>query len=115
MNHGSQSSSPEEPVSNNLRDLCLDFLFPIPPVLSHSAGPQNVSTQTHTRGRPAPGGFAEMVEDGPGLQHSLGEVGTGVSSHHVFISKDPLAATLWPQFNSHLCTSDFLNKVQNKL
>lgn len=56
-----------------------------------------------------------MVEDGPGLQHSLGEVGTGVSSHHVFISKDPLAATLWPQFNSHLCTSDFLNKVQNKL
>lgn len=53
--------------------------------------------------------------DGPGLQHSLGEVGTGVSSHHVFISKDPLAATLWPQFNFHLCTSDFLNKVQNKL
>ena len=67
-------------------------------------------------GRAAPGGFAEMVEDGPGLQHSLGEVGTGVSSpHHVFISKDLLAATLWPQFSSHLCISDFLNKVQNKL
>lgn len=108
--------SPDEPVSNNLQDLCLDVLFPIPPVLSHSSGPQNVSTWTHTRGRAAPGGFAEMVEDSPGLQHSLGEVGTGVSSpHHVFISKDPLAATLWPQFSSHLCISDFLNKVQNKL
>lgn len=78
MNHGSQSSSPEEPVSNHLQDLCLDFLFPVPLVLSHSTGPQNVSTRTHTQGRAAPGGFAEMVEDGPGLQHSLGEVGTGV-------------------------------------
>ena len=107
MSHSSQSFSQDEPVSNDLQDLCLDFLFPIPPVLSHSAGSQAVSTWTHTRGRAAPGGFAETVEDGPGLQHSLGEVGTGVSSpHHVFIRKDPLAATLWPQFNSHLCISD---------
>ena len=42
---------------------------------------------------------------------TLGEVGTGVlSPNHVFISEDPLAATLWPQFNSHLCVNDSLNK-----